>query len=301
MPRKLDYKEYNARCIRRGLNIPIIPYKNARTKIKVICKDCGKPYYKTPRDYLNSIGYCRDCSIKHSRKTADEFLQECKNNNLDLPVDPYKGCFTKIRFRCKKCGELYSQQPSAHLKGQGHYKCNGGHKKTSKAYLDECRKKHLDLPIESYKGENTEIHHHCIICGKNYLITPKMHLRGVQHRVHFSFSTGEKLIYRWLLEHNYTFEYQKRFDNLKATHSIYLSFDFFIPSKRILIEYQGQQHFTPMAFKKGKEKFERQVKNDKRKKLYAKAEGYTLLTPDYHIDTYEKIDAYMKNNVETLK
>ena len=55
-----------------------------------------------------------------------------------------------------------------------------------------------------------------------------------------------------------------------------------------------------MAFNYGLEKFKRQQINDARKADYAKKHNLILLTPDYHIDTYDKIDSYMRMNVEPL-
>lgn len=299
MPGRLSPEEFNRRCILHGLPLPAIPYKTCRTEIKFNCNACGKTCHKFPRSYLKSKGLCKECTRKSQMKTNAQFVQECKDKGLDIPFDTYKGATTKIRFICSICGKLYPQEPYAHLKGEGHYKCNGGHKKTTREYIEECKEKHLDLPVDEYDGENTEIYHKCLICGKHYKITPKMHLRGVQHRVHFSFSTGEKLIYRWLLEHDYRFKYQKRFGDLR-TGKVNLSYDFYLPAIGVLIEYQGQQHFRPMAFNHGLEKFKRQQINDARKADYAKKHNLILLTPDYHIDTYDKIDSYMRMNVEPL-
>lgn len=300
MPARLSAEEYNRRCVSLGLPTPIIPYKNARTKLEFKCKECGEVYYKYPKEYLKGKGLCKMCMRKkYQMKSNSKFVQECKDMGLDKPFDTYRGATTKIRFVCSKCGELYFQEPYAHLKGEGHYKCNGGHKKTMAEYVRECHDKHLDPPVEEYDGENKEICHKCLVCREEYKITPKMHLRGVQHRVHFSFSIGEKLIYRWLLEHHYQFEYQKRFNDLR-TGKVNLSYDFYLPTIRVLIEYQGAQHFRPMAFNHGEEKFKRQQINDARKANYANKHGFILLTPDYHIDTYEKIDSYMCTNVEPL-
>lgn len=58
-------------------------------------------------------------------------------------------------------------------------------------------------------------------------------------------SKGEQIINNILLEHNIEFERQKTFESCRnpVTNHI-LFFDFYLPKQRILIEYDGVQHFT---------------------------------------------------------
>lgn len=55
------------------------------------------------------------------------------------------------------------------------------------------------------------------------------------------------------------------------------SYDIFIPNKNIAIEYQGEQHFKPIAYFGGKEKYKQQHKLDKLKKKKSKKHNITLL------------------------
>ena len=51
-------------------------------------------------------------------------------------------------------------------------------KKTHEQYVNECKSKGYDLPIEEYKGTNTKIKHKCTKCNKAYKQKPTNHLRG---------------------------------------------------------------------------------------------------------------------------
>lgn len=53
-------------------------------------------------------------------------------------------------------------------------------------------------------------------------------------------SFGERTIYKWLLARDVVFEKEKSFPRLRARYP--LRYDFWVPSKRLLIEYQGRQH-----------------------------------------------------------
>ena len=53
-------------------------------------------------------------------------------------------------------------------------------------------------------------------------------------------SFGERTIYKWLLARDVVFEKEKSFPRLRAKYP--LRYDFWVPSERLLIEYQGRQH-----------------------------------------------------------
>ena len=60
-------------------------------------------------------------------------------------------------------------------------------------------------------------------------------------------SAGESKISLLLKEANISFEKEKTFPDLKFGKK-YARFDFYIPDKNYLIEYDGQQHFIPSRF-----------------------------------------------------
>ena len=54
MPARLSAEEYNRRCVSLGLPTPIIPYKNARTKLEFKCKECGEVQLLTPDYHIDT-------------------------------------------------------------------------------------------------------------------------------------------------------------------------------------------------------------------------------------------------------
>ena len=110
-------------------------------------------------------------------KTNEEYIQECKDKGLDLPIEDYKGNKVKINHKCKH-GHIYPQRPNDHLKGIGCPICsNDNKKKTPEDYLKECKDKGYDLPIEPYVNNSTKINHRCQK-GHIYPQTPNSHLQG---------------------------------------------------------------------------------------------------------------------------
>ena len=107
------------------------------------------------------------------KKTTEEYVQECKDKGLDLPIEDYINNSTKINHKCSK-GHIYQQASGKHLQGQGCPVCK---KKTTEEYVQECKDKGLDLPIEDYINTRTKINHKCSK-GHIYPQTPNSHLCG---------------------------------------------------------------------------------------------------------------------------
>ena len=69
-----------------------------------------------------------------------------------------------------------------------------------------------------------------------------------------------------------------------------LSYDFYLPDYNLLIECQGVQHKEWQKTWMSKERFERQLEHDRRKKEYAKQHNIKLLEIWYYdIDNIEDI------------
>ena len=71
-----------------------IEYKNNDTKVKIICKVCGRTFFQTPRDHLSGRG-CSHCKGMHIKRTCmkkygcenpsqvPEFQEKYKKNSLE--------------------------------------------------------------------------------------------------------------------------------------------------------------------------------------------------------------------------
>ena len=83
---------------------------------------------------------------------------------------------------------------------------------------------------------------------------------------------------------------EKRFKNCKNAKP--LPFDFYIANKKtkLLIEFDGKQHFQSIEYFGGKKQFERQQVNDSIKTKFAKDNNIPLLRIPYaEIDNIEII------------
>ncbi len=80
---------------------------------------------------------------------------------------------------------------------------------------------------------------------------------------------------------NVTFQYRPFFLNFNGHQ---LSYDIFIPKKKIAIEYQGKQHFEPIDYFGGQIAFEQQQRRDKIKANLSKENNIKLVYLSYWED-----------------
>lgn len=95
-------------------------------------------------------------------------------------------------------------------------------------------------------------------------------------------SHGEQKIKQLLIENNIVFESQKSFKNFKYLETQGVPrYDFYLPQFNILIEYDGEQHFSIVEAWGGKEGFLERQKKDKIKNEYAIKNNYILIRIPY--------------------
>lgn len=94
---------------------------------------------------------------------------------------------------------------------------------------------------------------------------------------------GEKVVSNYLMQNHINFIPWYKFDDCKYKRQLSFDFAIFNDDSDLLglIEYQGQQHYEPIDYFGGQDKFEKQVLNDKIKKDYCKTNNIPLLEIPY--------------------
>lgn len=111
-------------------------------------------------------------------------------------------------------------------------------------------------------------------------------------------SAMEKFIADYLTSINEKFIAEKQFPDLVSMISgVNLNLDFYLPNRKIAIEYDGQQHFKLLAGEKP-EQLERRRLCDLTKDLFCKQRGIVLLRIKYSEKNYyrEIIQRALKRN-----
>ena len=222
------------------------------------------------------------------KRTHEEYVNEVSTINPNIEVvGKYSGSLNKILHKCKIDGTEWFAQPNSILHGSGCPMCGGSKQKTHEEYVEEVYtiNKNIEV-IESYITARTKIKHRCKLDGCEWEAMPTNVLKG-QGCPKCSESSGEKIIANILDSKNIMYIRQYTFCDCKSQRV--LPFDFYLPTFNIAIEYQGIQHYEPVKYFGGQEKFEIQQKHDAIKNEYCKSNGILLLRiPYYKFDSIEE-------------
>lgn len=120
----------------------------------------------------------------------------------------------------------------------------------------------------------------CENCGAEVIVSQHSLTQG-QMSCGCVKSKSEVAITQFLKNNNINFSKQYQFDDLKSTKGYPLRFDFAImnddSSLKMLIEYQGQQHFEATPHWGGEEGYKRRKEYDELKRKYCKDKGLSLV------------------------
>jgi very-short-patch-repair endonuclease len=282
-PEKKTLKNTTDNFIKNAIDIwgnkydySLTEYTNARTKIKIIYD--GIIYEQLPGSHLKYPveGYL-DQKI---------FLQKAHKkwgNKYDYTLVQFKTANTKIKILYK--GQIWEQTPHNHLK----YAPERILRKTHEEFVEESKLIHDDkynYDKTIYLLDREKVIITCPLHG-DFEQLPNHHKKGIGCPT-CSESKGEKEIAKILKSYNINFDRQKKFDDCKNIYT--LPFDFYIPSKRMCIEFEGKQHYEPLSFFGGIESFEKLKKNDKIKNDYCEDNYINLIRIKYsEIDNIKKL------------
>mgnify|MGYP003333123555 CR=1 FL=1 len=232
-----------------------IKYVKGHGDIEIICKMCDNVFWQRATHHLQGRG-CPKCGMRKIGEThrhdAQIFINKAKKihgDKYDYSKVKYNGYDNKVEIICKKDG-IFWQRAGHHLDGKGCSKCANRNRCIT---FDEFLVKSKKIHKESYKylgfdGEfrnitDTKVNIFCKKCNSNFKQTANDHLSGRGCPTCRN-SKGEKLIKSWLDNKNMKYECQKTFNDCKnpKTNKL-LKYDFYMPEKNLLIEFDGLQHF----------------------------------------------------------
>lgn len=241
-------------------------FKSTKDKIDIICKEHG-PFKQNIADHKRG-SICPKCSTATKASNLKSSIQELvikfnliHKNRFDYSlIKQYNNNRERLPILCHEEGHgLFYQRATNHLSGQICPKC-ANLEKSKNALLS--KKELLKRFKKAYPNDLFDYTHfieHCnyqgieklitIKCNKpghvEFEVTPYAHLKG-QGCPKCASTKGELKIQNFLERENIDFIKEKKFDTLMK--NTYLRFDFYIEKYNLLIEYDGQQHFSPVKF-----------------------------------------------------
>jgi len=251
--KRLTVKEWIESCRKihgDKYDYSLVKYTNARDKVDVICHE--KDEWGNEHGVF-SIRACNHssgtgCPIcgKRYQMSKDEFVRKAKQvhgDKYDYSDTVYEKSTKKVEIRCPEHG-IFSQVAASHLSGAGCPKCNHGVKYTKETFIERAKEVHGDYYDYSkvvYSGAKTPVE---IICPRHgsFLQTPDAHNRGCGCSLCKS-SKLEDIVSNRLKKDFIHFEYNSKILELGNQ-----TVDFYLPTKKIIIECQGEQHYNPIKF-----------------------------------------------------
>ena len=282
----------------RGYTLLSNSYKN-REKLIYLCPEHPEGTQSVRYDSFHAGSGCRLCANEKKRKPIEEVRFDVESRGYKFVGVTYTGRRTNIKYICSKHpSDIQEMLYENFYSGANCAICTGHKKKTYDEVKKYFEQEEYELVSTKYLGP-----HKCLkyICPNHKNKVQKMTWNNFyynEQRCPICKETkGERAIRKFLEKENISFVEQKRFEDLKDIRK--LSFDFYIPSLSILIEYQGEYHdgtiMKSNSYYQTAEDFESQQKRDSIKKQYAKENNYNLIEIWYW--DYDRIDEILKQTI----
>ena len=245
-----------------------VNYINYHTKVCIICPEHGE-FWQEPANHLSGQKCPKCASIEvhiNQSNGKDGFILKAKDihgNKYDYSKVDYINNYTKVCIICPEHGEFW-QKPLKHIQGKGCPDCGGTKKLTTEEFIKKANALYgdrYDYSKTEYITAETKV---CIICKEHgeFWQTPHAHLAG-QGCPDCNTPRNSKIVQRIeniLKDLKIEYVREKTFDWLKNKSHLYI--DFFLPRYNVGIECHGLQHFEPVKFFGGKDRYEEQHKCD---------------------------------------
>ena len=273
-------------------NLEIIgDYLGANEKTLIKCNNCGHEWYAIPRSVKSSKHGCPKCGYLKANyeKAFNYFINKYSSEKYELIE--FESCH-KVTVKCKICGAIrtttadniyrYGCPNCSLIKGSQVQRL------TKEQFINNSIKVHgtfYDYSKAEVIDYNTKV---CIICPKHgeFWQSPRKHYGDKCGCPKCASSHGERLICQILNDLNINYQYQVKIKNPYNDNNFIIDFKI----DNIIIEYNGQQHYTPVEHFGGELRFQQQKQRDEYLKRYCE---------DYNIKLLEIPYTYTEKEIKT--
>lgn len=245
----------------------LVDYKGADKKIKIIYD--GIIFEQNAFSHLS--GNCPENRIS----TTENFIRLAKKTHkdrYDYSMTRFTGINNSVLIGYK--GVFYTQSPYSHIRGRRPELLK--RKKSNNKFIQDANNTHdykYCYDKVEYVKNSEKVIITCRLHG-DFEQTPQCHLLG-QGCSKCNSSKGEIEISKFLNKNNILFDRQKKF--IDCANQRPLPFDFYIPSFRTCIEFDGEQHYKAIERFGGEDGFRKVKINDEIKNKYCEDNFINLI------------------------
>lgn len=230
------------------------------------------------------------------RLTYDEILEKTKDTDFQI-IEAFqpKNVHIEVKVICKKCKTVHMKRLNSLLHNYGCNFCNKKHR-TVKSFKEELKTdfyddfilvkhgKESDIILTRDKvnlvhrecGNQFEIKLHCFVTNNQRCPICRRSGKSVNEK-----SNGVKEIEKVLTLLDLKFQNEYSFDDLRGNGNKRLPFDIYVKDLNLLIEYDGLQHFQPIDYYGGEERFVRCQELDNIKNSWCVKKDISLIRIPY--------------------
>lgn len=281
-----------------------------RTKMGHVCQECkrinqekilakkmtAEGRKQSIADRLNTEFF----AIKHPLESSEWLYSDIDGvtpNNVLPASQKY------ATWKCSKCGHIWRTTFNNRHQGHGCIICNASgerRRKTHDVFVDEIHNMNDNINVVGkYIDKKHKIEFSCQQCGHHWYKAPENMLKYCICPV-CNKSKGEQAIYKVLTDKGIIFDTQYTFSDCKYKHPLPFDFCVFDDNRKVilLIEYDGEQHFSPIDFFGGNKSFAGTQRNDNIKNEYCKRNNIDLLRIPYY--EFKNIKTLIDDKIQSI-
>lgn len=245
------------------------------------------------------------CAKDYQRPKWEDIIETFKKRDYTLISTEYVSAKSKLEYVCNKHKEqgiqsitYYNLKYGFGCKYCGQERTASARRSTFEELYEIYDKHDMILLMQPYSHHNQPLKYICKHhpeAGIQYM-APSNAVK--QHCPLCSINKGESKIMEVLDSMDVQYVLHKTFEDLFGANNGKLSYDFYVPSYNLLIEFQGEQHEHPVDFFGGDAQFEKQKEHDLRKKEYAQQNNYNFLEIWYY--DFKNIPSIISENLKSI-
>lgn len=286
------FEEVRDEFIRRGCTPLFNEYRNGRDKVEYIAKCGHKCKTEVGQFFLGKGDICRKCLNDTFRFSLDTVKKAFEKEGCIPLFTEYINQHQPLEY-IARCGHKNTMDWEHFNKGNGRL-CHDCAKQVRKLTIDEVR--------EKFKSEGCQL----LSVEYNGFLSKLTYVARCGHittSIYNDFTSGNnRLCKDCILKNARRLSVASVYDILKKYYPDVIReykiqtarkfpqwLDFFIPSKNLAIEYNGEQHYKPIRMWGGVEGFEKNKQRDAAKRQYCAENNIRLIEIDGRKYKYHNI------------